>query len=150
MPAALLSAYLLCIKRSTGVTYLNLLLLLLLFKNVLFYQVLGLIPMESRRGFQDPTVTGGCEPPCGLWELNWEPLRVRALGVTSWACFNLFVCLFDEGGGIERASPKDQPWVVKHARKHLYPPSHRWINTFILKNSSQWTVSYFSVLFINA
>jgi hypothetical protein len=37
---------------------------------------------RTRRGHQI-SVTGGCEPPCGCWDLNFRPLEEQSGALTS-------------------------------------------------------------------
>lgn len=66
------------------------------------------------------TITDGCEPPCGFWELNSGPLEEQSVLLTtesslqppSLSCFNLKpFCLFVLFCFILRQGLSTQPWL---------------------------------------
>jgi hypothetical protein len=50
---------------------------------------------HTRRGHQI-SVTGGCEPPCGCWDLNFGPLEEQLGALTPWAISPAPASIFTE------------------------------------------------------
>ena len=63
--------------------------------NRTIYEVLICSRNTSQKRASD-LITGGCEPPCGCWELNSGPLKEQSVLLTSEPslCPDLFIYLF--------------------------------------------------------
>jgi hypothetical protein len=66
-----------------------------LFKSYILILCIWVCCLQTHQKRASDPITDGCEPPCGCWELNWEPLEEQSVLLTAepplYMCHGLYM-----------------------------------------------------------